>query len=169
MTPPRLRLLLAALALPLLGACAHAASPTNLLPPAVLAKYPEGGPLDLGGERGNVLVLDFWATWCEPCKAALPEWETLAASYRDRGVRLYAVSVDEDLNKLAEFLREVKVTMPVLVDHKLALSEGQLHLTMVPTAVFIDRNGYIRSTHQGYAPADVKTFAKEIDPLLNEK
>src|SRR4051812_21601013 len=90
-------------AIALSAACTHAPPPSrNMLPPVTLLRYPEGTPVSLADERGHVLVLDFWATWCEPCKAALPEWDVLAQAYRDRGVRLYAVSVDGDPNKIGE-------------------------------------------------------------------
>ncbi|HVE83321.1 MAG TPA: TlpA disulfide reductase family protein [Myxococcales bacterium] len=173
MSPSPFRLALAAAALALLGACAHAASPAPpplpLLPATALPRYPDGTLVDLSAERGNVLVIDFWATWCEPCTAALPEWDALAAAYRDRGVRLYAVSVDGDPNKVAAFLREVKVEVPVLLDRDAALAEGSLHLQTIPSALIVDKQGAIRSTHQGYSPGEVKGFAREIDPLLGEK
>jgi thiol-disulfide isomerase/thioredoxin len=171
------RLALAAGALALASACATSSAttpavtgtaPNNALPPVTLTRYPDGTPLSLGAERGNVVVLDFWATWCEPCKAALPEWDALAASYQGRNVHLYAVSVDEDPNKVAAFLQQVKVDVPVLLDRDAAVAEGTLHLQVVPTAFIIDPSGVIRGVHQGYAPADVKGFAKEIDPLLGQ-
>jgi len=173
-----LRLLLAATAATAaalaLSGCASAppsqpATPVRLLPPAALPRFPDGVLVSLQSERGSVLVLDFWATWCEPCKASLPEWDALAAAYRDRDVHLYAVSVDTDPSKVAEFLRQVKLEVPVLLDRDAALAEGTLGLQIVPTAFIVDRKGAIRSVHQGYAPAEVKGFAREIDPLLAEK
>jgi cytochrome c biogenesis protein CcmG, thiol:disulfide interchange protein DsbE len=166
-----LRPALALGAIALSAACAHAPPPPprNMLPPVTLTRYPEGTPLSLESERGNVLVLDFWATWCEPCRAALPEWDALALAYRDRGVRLYAVSVDGDPNKVAQFLREVKLDVPVLLDRDAVVAEGTLRLQVVPSAYIIDKQGGIRNVHQGYAPGEVKTFYKEIDSLLSEK
>ncbi|HEY8211406.1 MAG TPA: TlpA disulfide reductase family protein [Myxococcaceae bacterium] len=157
-------------AIALCAACAHAPSaPRNPLPPMTLPRFPDWTPVSLDAERGNVLVLDFWATWCEPCKAALPEWEAFAQAYRGRGVRLYAVSVDGDPNKIAEFLKEVKLDVPVLLDRDAAVAEGMLHMQIVPTVYIVDKSGGIRSVHQGYAPGDVKSFIKEIDPLLTER
>ncbi|HYV47060.1 MAG TPA: TlpA disulfide reductase family protein [Myxococcaceae bacterium] len=166
-----LRLALAAGAVALSSACAHAASPPkNMLPPVALPQYPDDGTLvNMGDERGSVVVIDFWATWCEPCKAALPEWESLAAAYRDRGVHFYAVSVDGDPNKIGEFLQEVGLKVPVLVDRDAKVAEGMLHFQAIPTAIIVDKQGAIRVTHQGYAPTDVKGYGKEIDPLLAEK
>jgi len=165
-----LRLALAAGAVALSSACAHAASPQrNLFPPVTLPRYPDEAPVSMVGERGSVVVIDFWATWCEPCKAALPEWESLAATYRDRGVHFYAVSVDGDPNKIGEFLKEVGLKVPVLMDRNAAIAEGALQLHAIPTAVIVDKQGAIRATHEGYAPADVKGYAKEIDPLVAEK
>jgi thiol-disulfide isomerase/thioredoxin len=164
-----LRLALAAGALALSSACAHAPVTRNMLPPVTLPRFPDWTQVSLEAERGNVVVLDFWATWCEPCKAALPEWEALAAAYRDRGVRLYAVSVDGDPNKVSQFIQEVGLEVPVLLDRDAAVAEGTLRLQVIPTVLIVDKQGAIRSTHQGYAPADVKGYAKEIDPLLAEK
>jgi thiol-disulfide isomerase/thioredoxin len=164
-----LRLALAAGAVALSSACAHAPAPRNMLPPVTLPRFPDGTQVSLDAERGNVLVLDFWATWCEPCKAALPEWESLAAAYRDKGVRLYAVSVDGDPNKVAEFVQQAGLELPVLLDRDAAVAEGTLGLRAIPTVVIVDKQGAVRSTHEGYAPADVKGYGKEIDPLLAEK
>lgn len=170
--PTLLRLALAASALALSAACARAATPAppaNMLPEISLPSFPEGTHVSFANERGNVLVLDIWATWCEPCKAALPEWDALARVYRDRGVKLYAVSVDADPNKVAEFLREVKLDVPVLLDRDAAMAEGMLKLRYVPTAFIVDKQGVIRSTHEAYSPPEVKGFAREIDSLLLEK
>ena len=164
-----LRLALAAGAVALFPACAHVATPRNPLPQVTLPRYPDWTPVNLDAERGHVLVLDFWATWCEPCKAALPEWDALAATYRDRGVHLYAVSVDGDPAKVGEFLQEVGLKVPVLLDRDAYVAEGTLHLQIIPTVVIVDKLGNIRSTHEGYAPTDVKGYGKEIDPLLAEK
>jgi len=170
-----LRLAVATGALALSSACASAAvpggpgKPVNMLPAVSLPSYPDGALVDLATQRGNVLVLDIWATWCEPCKAALPEWDALARLYRDRGVQIYAVSVDGDPKKVGEFLQQVKLEVPVLLDRDAAMAEGILRLRFVPTAFIVDKQGVIRSTHEAYAPGDVKGFAREIDPLLNEK
>ncbi|HZN91228.1 MAG TPA: TlpA disulfide reductase family protein [Myxococcales bacterium] len=167
-----LRLALATGVLAISSACAHAATPgkpVNMLPPVSLPRYPDGVPVNLDSERGNVLVLDIWATWCEPCKAALPEWDALAAVYRDRGVRIYAVSVDKDLNKVGEFLKQVPLQVPVLLDRDAAMAEGVLRLSHVPTAFIVDKQGVIRAKYEAYAPGDVKGFVKAIDPLLLEK
>jgi len=168
MNLPRLALALGAIAL---CTCVRAPPPPqrNMLPSVTLPRYPEGTPVSLDTERGNVLVLDFWATWCEPCKAALPEWDALAQAYRDRGVHFYAVSVDGDPNKIGEFLNEVGLKVPVLMDRNAAIAEGALQLHAITTAVIVDKQGAIRATHEGYAPADVKGYAKEIDPLVAEK
>lgn len=171
-----LRLAVATGALALSSACASAApvpggpgAPVNMLPAVNLPSYPDGALVNLATQRGKVLVLDIWATWCEPCRAALPEWDALARLYRDRGVQIYAVSVDGDPSKIGEFLKLVKLEVPVLVDRDAAMAEGMLRLRLVPTAFIVDKQGVIRSTHEAYAAGDVKGFAKEIDPLLNEK
>jgi thiol-disulfide isomerase/thioredoxin len=163
---------LAALAIP---GCAHrsALSPEPVvsgpLPAVQLPSFPDGRIVDVAHDRGRVVVLDFWATWCEPCKDALPAWEALAGKLRGAGLQVYAVSVDRDPNQVARFLAEAPLEVPVLHDRDMAVGEKALRLDLVPTAYFVDRKGIIRTVHRGYTADEVPGFEPELLALLAER
>jgi thiol-disulfide isomerase/thioredoxin len=162
--------------LPLAG-CAHhhPATPVAVEPSAgpqplalQLPRWPDGAIHDLRQDRGNVLLLDVWATWCEPCRAALPAYEQLAQRYADRGFRVYAINIDEDRNLVREFIEQSKLHLPVLVDEDAAIAENVLKVTLMPTSFIVDRRGVIRFVHQGFAGPEIARYEAEIEQLLAE-
>jgi cytochrome c biogenesis protein CcmG, thiol:disulfide interchange protein DsbE len=160
----------------LLGGCVTSG---NLPPPAgsggsgvplalKLPKFPSGEPLDLATEQGHVVLLDVWATWCEPCKDALPVYEALAKQYGSRGLRVYAINVDADSRQIAAFLSALKVSLPVLIDKDAAVAESILHVKGMPTTFILDRRGVIRQVHEGFAEEFLMKYQSEIEALLAE-
>ncbi len=133
-----------------------------------LAQFPDGKPFPLRALRGNVVLLDVWATWCEPCRDALPTYEQLAKEYGPRGLRVYAISVDADVSKIAPFLKEAKVSLPILHDADGQLAERELNVRMMPTSFLIDRKGFIRHVHEGFAEEFLAQYQAEIEALLAE-
>lgn len=125
-----------------------------------------GGEFALGPGDDQVTVLDFFATWCEPCREALPHVDALAARYRERGVRFVAVDVeDEGAKKTVEFLvRMLKLTMPVA----LAGSDvSELYkISTLPTTVIIGRDGSVARVLVGvHSAAELSRF---IDRALEQ-
>lgn len=130
--------------------------------------YPEGATYDLASDRGKVVLLDVWATWCEPCKDALPMYQDLAKEYGPRGFRLYAINVDEDKRQIDSFLRQVKVSLPILVDENAQFAERDLKVRVIPTSFLIDRRGFIRHVHEAFAEEFLARYQSEIEELLAE-
>jgi thiol-disulfide isomerase/thioredoxin len=158
---------------PYLKSCTHrppTIAPTPAGQPLALQlpRWPDGVLHDLQQDRGNVLLLDVWATWCEPCKWALPTYEQLAQRYADRGFRVYAINVDEDRNLVKEFLEESKLSLPVLLDENAAIAENVLKVTLMPTSFIVDRRGFIRFVHQGFGGQEIPRYEAEIEQLLAE-
>lgn len=122
----------------------------------------------LSQDRGSVVLLDVWATWCEPCREALPLYEALSKEFGERGLKVYAVSVDEDPSQIAKFLNEIKITVPVLVDPGALNSETVLHVKLMPTAFLIDRKGVIREVHEGFSDDARAKYQTQIEALLAE-
>jgi len=146
MSPSPFRLALAAAALALLGACAHAASPAPpplpLLPATALPRYPDGTPVDLSAERGNVLVIDFWATWCEPCKVEMPWFVEFQKQYGPQGLQILGIAQDDSgADAITKFAQEMKVDYPVL-QGKNAVGDAY-GAEFLPTTVYIGRDGKI--------------------------
>ncbi|MBI3182557.1 MAG: TlpA family protein disulfide reductase [Myxococcales bacterium] len=130
--------------------------------------YPGGERHSIASDRGQVVLLDVWASWCEPCRDALPTSEQLLKQYGPRGFRVYAVNVDNDLRQVPKFLEETKLSLPVLLDTDLAVS-GQLKVNVMPTSFLVDRKGYVRHVHEGFAEEFLARYQAEIEQLLAEK
>jgi thiol-disulfide isomerase/thioredoxin len=182
----RASLLTAALLLACAGRSAQAPQPTpRAAEPVEAAPKGEGTPLEmevkrfpggelwkLSGDRGSVVLLDVWATWCEPCRDTLPIYSELARQYGTRGLKVYALSVDEDVRAIAPFLKENRVEVPVLLDSNAAVAEGALGVKVMPTSYLIDRRGVVREVHEG-AFGDTGSlldqYREEIEALLKEQ
>jgi peroxiredoxin len=124
-----------------------------------------GKPLQLAGFKGKVLVLNFWATWCVPCRAEIPALVELQAQYAGNGLQVIGVSVDDPAEKMKPFIDQYKINYPVLT----ALgNDGILDtygpMVVVPQTVIIGRDGKICIRHIG--PVTKDAFEREIKGLL---
>jgi cytochrome c biogenesis protein CcmG, thiol:disulfide interchange protein DsbE len=130
--------------------------------------WPDGRDWNVADDRGSVVLLDVWATWCEPCKDALPVYAELAKEYGPRGLKVYALNIDEDPNQIAEFLQETKVAVPILVDQNAAVAERVLKVQMMPTTFILDKRGIVRFVHEGFSEGLLAKYQAEIEQLLSE-
>jgi cytochrome c biogenesis protein CcmG/thiol:disulfide interchange protein DsbE len=111
--------------------------------PAYTAKYLDGKPLDLATEKGNVVFLNVWATWCGPCRFETPELQALQNQYAAHGLKVIGVSVDEgETSAVKTFVTEQKITYPIAVDPEGRIA-NLLQTTVLPTSLLLDRNGKI--------------------------
>ena len=122
-----------------------------------------GQPVTLSAYRGKVVLLDFWATWCGPCREEIPHFVDLQERYRSQGLQVIGISMDDSPDPVRDFYRSYKMNYPVAVgDAKFAeLYGGVLGL---PIAFLIDRDGHITAKHIG--ATDISVFEKEITALL---
>jgi thiol-disulfide isomerase/thioredoxin len=134
-----------------------------------LKRYPDGEPYTVSSDRGSVVLLDVWATWCEPCRDALPVYEQLAKEYGSRGLKVYALNVDEDARAIPDFLTETKVSLPILLDANAQVAEKTLGVKMMPTTFIVDRKGVVRFVHEGFAEEFLQKYQTEIEQLLAER
>jgi len=119
--------------------------------------------------QGQVVLLDFWASWCDPCKASFPEMEKLHKAYASRGLTILAVSVDEKRTNMDRFLKTNKVSFATVRDTEQKLVAAADVQTM-PTSFLIDRSGKVRFIHNGFrGDQTVKEYRQEIEQLLSEK
>ena len=126
----------------------------------------EGKPPD--DLKGKVVLLDFWASWCPPCKASFPAMEQLKTKYGGDGLTIIAVSVDEKRENMERFLSEMKVSFTTLRDAEQKLVAA-VDVPTMPTSYLIDRSGTVRFVHVGFESAQTpKDYAKEIEQLLKE-
>ncbi|HVA50102.1 MAG TPA: TlpA disulfide reductase family protein [Pirellulales bacterium] len=122
-------------------------------PMSVSGKLLEGGKFELSQYKGKVVLVDFWATWCGPCVAELPNVKDVYAKYHDRGFEVVGISLDNDADALSEFVKERHIAWPVLFEggenasgwgHPLA---EQYKVDSIPLAILLDRQGKVVSLH----------------------
>jgi len=133
-----------------------------------MPQYPDKTPFKLSSERGNVVLLDVWATWCDPCRDSLPLYADMLKEYGPKGFKVYAINVDADPAQIPKFLTETKLTLPILLDADAHYAESTLGVKVMPTAIFIDKQGRVRSVHEGFAEEFVSKYVTEIEELLKE-
>ncbi|MDE3155944.1 MAG: TlpA family protein disulfide reductase [Acidobacteriota bacterium] len=124
-----------------------------------------GKPVHLSAYKGQVIVLDFWATWCGPCKLEIPGFVELQAKYAKRGFTVLGVSIDDKAPLLPPFAKEFKMNYPVLVglgEQKFQDAYGPMWA--VPTTFVIGRDGTICRKHIGIS--SIQEFEREIQALL---
>jgi thiol-disulfide isomerase/thioredoxin len=132
--------------------------------PAWELSDPDGKPVKSSDFAGKVVILDFWATWCPPCKAEIPGFVELQEKYRDKGLVIVGVSLDEQGPAVVKpFMQQFQINYPIVMgDEKTAQDFGGV--TAIPTTFIIDKAGNIVKKHVGFAPKE--NFEKEITPLL---
>jgi thiol-disulfide isomerase/thioredoxin len=115
----------------------------------------DGKTVNLADYKGKVILLDFWATWCGPCKYEIPGFVELQEQYGKQGLQVIGVSVDDTADKLPPFVKEFKMNYPVLVGlgHD-DLQEAYGPIWGIPVNVLISRNGKICARHTGLPPAE---------------
>ncbi|MFO0600967.1 MAG: TlpA disulfide reductase family protein [Myxococcaceae bacterium] len=133
-----------------------------------LARYPGLEPFKLESLRGRVVLLDVWATWCDPCRESLPLYEDFGKEFGARGFEVVALATDDDPAVIAPFLVEAKVQLPVVVDPKPKSAMALLGVSVMPTAYLIDRRGVIREVHEGFDEDMLSTWLQEIELLVAE-
>jgi len=111
--------------------------------PPYSAKYLDGKAMTMAAEKGNVVFLNVWATWCGPCRFETPELQALQTQYAAKGLKVIGVSVDEgDTEAVKTFVAEQKITYPIAVDPEGRIA-NLVQTTVLPTSLLIDRTGKI--------------------------
>ena len=140
----------------------------GLLGVLVLGTLAQAADLDLNAYRGKVVYLDFWASWCGPCKQSFPWMETLKDAYGRQGLTVIAVNLDMDRADADKFLERFRPTFEVRFDPKGELA-ALYKVRAMPSSVLIDRHGVARFTHEGYRPVDGAAYEAQVRELLAEK
>jgi cytochrome c biogenesis protein CcmG/thiol:disulfide interchange protein DsbE len=105
--------------------------------------------LDLSAYRGQVVVLDFWASWCVPCRRSFPWWNAMHQKYADEGLVIIGVNLDNDLNSAAEFLKEFPVDFRIHYDLEKDLAKS-FGVQAMPSSYILGRDGEILEKHYGF-------------------
>ncbi len=121
--------------------------------------------VDLASHRGSVVVVDFWASWCEPCAEAVPALERIYQRYRGQGLVVIGVSEDNSEQNARSFLSRARPTFPIVLDSNRSIANAYRPPTM-PTSYIVDRQGVVRHVHSGYRPGDAAAIERHIRDLL---
>lgn len=143
-------------------ACPADAKPANL---DFTLKDVEGRDVSLQSLKGKVVILDFWATWCGPCKVEIPHFIEFQNKYGPRGLQVVGISVDDPVDKLAPYVKEMGMNYTVLqgLGHE-DVQDAYGPILGIPVSVMISRDGKICATHTGLTSKEV--FEQEIQALL---
>jgi cytochrome c biogenesis protein CcmG/thiol:disulfide interchange protein DsbE len=147
------------------GVLAASLSAASRLAPDVTLKTDSGDAVHLSDYRGQVVLVDFWASWCVPCKTSFPALDALYREYHARGVEVLAVNLDERRRDADLFLDEFPHTIAVLFDPKGTSAEA-FGVRGMPSSFIIDAEGVIRFTHIGYRAEVAASYRREIVQLL---
>ena len=143
------------------GATTPRAAPDFALPAR------DGGDVRLSELKGQVVMINFWATWCGPCRQEMPLLQQLQAKYEPLGFTLLGINVETDSAPAQAWLKAVPVSFPILFDRSNEVA-GRFGVEGMPSSVFVDRVGNVRYVHRGYKPGDEATYADMIRSLVKE-
>jgi peroxiredoxin len=160
------KLILTAVALMLIAAQAQAISESAPAPDFTL-KSNSGKNIKLSELRGQVVMINFWASWCGPCRQEMPLLNQLYQRYEPMGFTLLGVNVEEDSAAADKVLKEIPVDFPVLYDNRNQVSETY-QVRAMPSTILIDRDGKVRYLHKGYKPGYEEDYQKQVRELIRE-
>ena len=128
-----------------------------------------GETIQLADYSGHVVLLDFWASWCGPCREEMPFLLDLHDTYHDEGLTILTINIDDHIENAQDFLDELgsQVPFPVIVDVEKVLP-ALYEIEAMPTSVLIDRQGIIRYWHDGFKASDKERYHDELTTLLNK-
>jgi peroxiredoxin len=146
--------------------CSSASFATDAAPDFTL-KNSTGENVRLAEQRGQVVMLNFWASWCGPCRQEMPLLDGISKKYGKMGFVLYGINVDQDTTEAKNVLQKINVNYSILFDPESKLS-GLYNVDAMPTSVFIDKKGNIRYVTRGYVAGDEEKYIKQIKELISE-
>lgn len=135
--------------------------------PDFTLKSAAGDNLRLSEYRGEVVLINFWASWCGPCRQEMPILSELHDKYRALGFTVLGVNVEADSSKAKKLLQELPVSFPVVFDADSVVSR-QYDVVAMPSTVLVDRDGNMRYLHKGYKPGLEAVYQQQIRDLIRE-
>jgi len=126
-----------------------------------------GGDVSLAQYHGQVVMINFWASWCGPCRTEMPLLDSIYKKYNKLGFTLLGVNVEPDSKAAVDWLKETPVSFPILFDKDSKVSK-LYDVAGMPSTVIIDRTGKVRVLHRGYKPGDENEYMDSIRSLIRE-
>ena len=135
--------------------------------PDFALKSSTGENMRLSEYRGDVVMINFWATWCGPCRQEMPLLDELYSRYQRVGFNLLGVNIDDDSGRAMDMIEDLGVNFPVLFDARKEVSK-LYDVEAMPVTVIVDREGTVRYVHHGYKPGYEDMYLDQIRSLLRE-
>ena len=135
--------------------------------PDFALKSSTGENLRLSEYRGDVVMINFWATWCGPCRQEMPLLDELYTRYERVGFSLLGVNIDDDSRRAMQMIEDLGVSFPVLFDARKEVSK-LYEVEAMPVTVLVDREGNVRHVHHGYKPGYEDKYLDQVRSLLRE-
>lgn len=135
--------------------------------PDFALKSSTGENMRLSEYRGDVVMINFWATWCGPCRQEMPLLDELYSRYQRVGFNLLGVNIDDDSGRAMDMIEDLGVNFPVLFDARKEVSK-LYDVEAMPVTVIVDRDGTVRYVHHGYKPGYEDMYLDQIRSLLRE-
>jgi len=135
--------------------------------PNFTLKSLRGDNIKLSEHRGEVVMLNFWATYCDTCKDAFPLLNDIYLKYRNEGFTLLSINTEKDMKKITGFLRGLAVAFPVLLDTTHEVSD-KYEVAALPSTYIIDRDGQLRYVHKKFKPGNEDEYRKQVRELMEE-
>jgi peroxiredoxin len=144
-----------------------AAVDTNSPAPDFTLNAQSGKPVELTQFKGQVVMLNFWASWCGPCRQEMPLLDSIYKKYGKLGFTMIGVNVEPDSKAANDWLKQTPVTFPILYDTDSKVSK-LYGVSGMPSTVIVDRKGTVRMIHRGYKPGDEEEYLSSIRSLMRE-
>ena len=158
---------LAGAALLAVAQAAFALEAGDRLPDLTLPSLKDPSPVTLASMKGRVTYVDFWASWCVPCRESMPFLDTLYKRHRDAGFAVLGINKDMTSADAERFLRRVNVSFPLAADAKDAAARA-FDVKAMPSGYLVDRKGVVRKVHRGFTAETGAALERDIESLLKE-
>jgi thiol-disulfide isomerase/thioredoxin len=145
----------------------RAAEPGSATPICALKSLGEESPINMGQFKGKVVYVDFWASWCAPCVRSFPFMNELDREFRDRGLQVLAINLDEKLEDAQKFLAKHPAGFILAADRS-GQCPRDFGVRGMPSSYLVDRQGIIRHVHLGFRPGDARKLRALVEQLLAE-
>ena len=136
-------------------------------PEFTLPTLPDNGEIRLAALKGRVVYVDFWATWCPPCRKSFPWMDEMQTQYGADGLTIVAISIDRNRELAERFIQQMEPSFTIAHDPKGVVSK-KYKVSAMPTSYLIDRRGNIVSTHLGFRKSDEAKLERKIEDLLDQ-
>lgn len=135
--------------------------------PDFTLKNMKGQNINLTEQRGNIILINFWASWCGPCRKEMPVLQELQDKYQDLGVQVWGINVEQENQAGRDFLANLELSFSIFFDETNKLS-ATYQVEAMPTTVIVDRDGIVRYIYRGFKDGYGKKYAKAIKKLIRE-